>query len=105
MTQRRDTIGPMTRIRLLCCFACAAAELAMFRPPSVAPVERIIANNTEYLKTNPQDPEGYYALARTHYLAYALNTKRLEYFPSTPDGVAAARPFNVFSHGKAVPHS
>jgi len=38
--------------------------------PTYVPVERLIANATAYLAEEPNDPTGYYALARIHYLAF-----------------------------------
>jgi hypothetical protein len=41
-----------------------------FRLPEYAPVDRLIANATAYVQEHPQEAEGYYTLARIHYLAF-----------------------------------
>ncbi len=38
--------------------------------PTYVPAERLIENATAYIKENPNDPSGYYTLARIHYLAF-----------------------------------
>jgi len=50
------------------------AASGMFVMPSNAPVERLIKNTRAYIKEEPKDPEGYYTLARIHYLAFANRT-------------------------------
>jgi hypothetical protein len=41
-----------------------------FMPPSYLPTDRLIANTEAYINRNPQKPEGYYILARIHYLSF-----------------------------------
>lgn len=48
----------------------AGMAAGMFRRPQYAPVERLIANATAYIQEHPKDAEGYYTLARIHYLAF-----------------------------------
>jgi len=48
--------------------ACAA--MGMWARPSYVPVDRMIANATAYIAEEPNDPSGYYTLARIHYLAF-----------------------------------
>ena len=43
---------------------------AMFALPTPAPIDRLIANTTAYVKEKPNDAHGYYTLARIHYLAF-----------------------------------
>jgi hypothetical protein len=43
----------------------------MFVSPTYAPVERLIANTTAFVRENPGNAQGYYTLARIHYLAFA----------------------------------
>jgi hypothetical protein len=43
---------------------------AMFVGPTYAPVDRLIANTTAFVKENPGNAHGYYTLARIHYLAF-----------------------------------
>ena len=43
---------------------------AMFAMPTYAPVERLIANTTAFVKENPENAHGYYTLGRIHYLAF-----------------------------------
>lgn len=56
-------------IFLLC--VCGSAARAMFAGPTYAPVERLIANASAYVKENPKKAHGYYVLGRIHYLAFA----------------------------------
>jgi len=78
----------------------ASCAFAIFRPASLAPVDRILENTAAYVKQNPDKPDGYYALARTHYLAYSLSVRELEYFGTVPGA-----PFNGFSPGHARQNS
>lgn len=48
---------------------CSLA-LSHFMPPSYLPADRLIANTEAYVHQNPEEPEGYYILARIHYLAF-----------------------------------
>jgi hypothetical protein len=48
-----------------------------FAMPTNAPVERLVSNMAEYVKTHPRDANGYYTLGRIHYLAFALNSPEI----------------------------
>jgi hypothetical protein len=48
----------------------AGMAAGMFRLPEYAPVDRLIANATAYIQEHPKEAEGYYTLARIHYLAF-----------------------------------
>jgi hypothetical protein len=49
--------------------------------PSIkAPVELLASRVGAYIQNHNQDARGYYILARIHYLAFALNTKTLNYY-------------------------
>jgi hypothetical protein len=61
----------MRSLAILAMLLCGRPAVAMFKAPSLAPVERLIANTTAFVKENPQDPHGYYTLGRIHYLAFA----------------------------------
>jgi hypothetical protein len=52
----------------------------MFKSPNPAPVDRLIRNVEAYLKENPKDAQGYYALGRIHYLAYSLKSDEVATF-------------------------
>ncbi len=64
-------------------FACSAAIIAAMGVahlclghgmiPQATPVDRLVANLTQYIKEHPDDPVGYYRLGRVHTLA--LETK------------------------------
>jgi hypothetical protein len=43
----------------------------MFAIPTNAPIDRLIANTTAFIKENPKNAHGYYTLGRIHYLAFA----------------------------------
>lgn len=44
---------------------------AMFVKPNYVPADRLITNTKAFLEENPKSHEGYYTLARIHYLAFA----------------------------------
>jgi hypothetical protein len=50
--------------------------------PEPVPVDRLVANLSDYIKAHPDDPEGYYVLARAHSLAFTLRATTLNYYPS-----------------------
>src|SRR5262245_21124681 len=59
---------------ILCVFLAASRMAAAHGTiPRTVPVDRLIANLTQYIKDHPNDPEGYYRLGRVHMLA--LETK------------------------------
>ncbi len=47
-----------------------STALSIFMPPSYLPTDRLIANTEAYINKNPQEPKGYYLLARIHYLSF-----------------------------------
>jgi len=53
---------------------------AMFAAPTPAPIDRLIANTTAYIKEKPNDAHGYYTLARIHYLAFVNKSKLVPAF-------------------------
>ncbi|MHC4648190.1 MAG: hypothetical protein ACYTBJ_22240, partial [Planctomycetota bacterium] len=65
----------MSTRRLLCVIlivlSFGSAAGAKFAMPMPAPIDRLIANTTAYIKEKPNDAHGYYTLARIHYLAFA----------------------------------
>lgn len=46
------------------------SSLAIFMPPSYLPADRLITNTQAYIDRHPDEPMGYYVLARIHYLAF-----------------------------------
>ena len=50
---------------------CATTVAARWTQPDYVPTDRLIENATAYIAEEPNDPSGYYALARIHYLAFA----------------------------------
>ncbi|MCP4451439.1 MAG: hypothetical protein GY809_08260, partial [Planctomycetes bacterium] len=44
--------------------------LSIFMPASYLPTDRLITNTEAYIDKNPNEPKGYYLLARIHYLAF-----------------------------------
>jgi hypothetical protein len=44
---------------------------ALFVVPDNVPVERLLRNTRAYVHEQPKDPDGYYTLARIHYMAFA----------------------------------
>jgi hypothetical protein len=53
---------------------------AMFAAPTPAPIDRLIANTTAYIREKPNDAHGYYTLARIHYLAFVNKSKLVPTF-------------------------
>lgn len=51
---------------LSCSVVCASVQ-----PPTFAPLDRLLANTTAFVKENPTNAHGYYTLARIHYFAFA----------------------------------
>ncbi|MEO8028707.1 MAG: hypothetical protein ABI823_19660 [Bryobacteraceae bacterium] len=88
----------LLRLAVLSC--CTISLFAMFVGPSNAPVERIIANISAFIKDHPAKADGYYSLARTHYLAYSLEIRNLQYHPGSKDYTPT--PYNGFSVGRAL---
>jgi len=67
---------------LLVCLSVNVVN-AMFAVPTYAPVERLIANATAFVKENPKNAHGYYTLSRIHYLAFA---SKVFWVPATDNG-------------------
>ncbi|MBN1358968.1 MAG: hypothetical protein JW993_00165 [Sedimentisphaerales bacterium] len=75
----------MRRFTALCFAALMVGQnitSAIFVAPSDAPVDRLITNAAAYIQENPQDPQGYYTLARIHYLAFANMSSQVPVFDS-----------------------
>lgn len=74
---------------------------AKFAEPTYAPVERLIANATAFVKENPKNAHGYYTLGRIHYLAFASKVFWVpatdNIFPPnvTADGLVAHREYVI----------
>jgi len=49
----------------------AGVAAGRFSLPEYVPAERLIENATAYIEEEPNDPSGYYILARIHYMAFA----------------------------------
>ena len=76
----------------LCVLSMAGLVQAIaFPSPWYVPFDRLIANTEAFIKDHPNDPRGYYTLARMHYFAFAnqipfVPTRNAE---SSPPDVAA----------------
>ncbi len=62
-----------------------------FMMPVDAPVDRLIANTTAFMRENPEDSHAYYTLARIHYLAFINKSHKVGQFgaespPTIADG-------------------
>ena len=60
----------------------ASLAYGMFAMPVEAPVDRLIANCTAYIKEHPQDARGYYTLGRVHYLALWFGRDAVGTYPA-----------------------
>lgn len=65
---------------LLLLFMSCSISQAMFTMPPEAPIDRLIANTTAFIKEHPNDPNGYYILGRINYLSFSLKTKQINAF-------------------------
>lgn len=66
-------------------FAIQQIAWALWAPPLMAPVERLLANITRYVQQNPKDAHGHYVLARLHSLAFAKGQKAwVSYYKNKP---------------------
>lgn len=70
--------------------ACLVHAIA-FPAPWYVPFDRLIANTEAFIKVHPNDPQGYYTVARMHYFAFVnqvpfVPTRNAE---SSPPNVAA----------------
>ncbi len=85
---RRRTLSAIC----LCVLSTAGLVHAIaFPSPWYVPFERLIANTEAFIKDHPNDPQGYYTLARMHYFAFVnqapfVPTRNAE---SSPPNVAA----------------
>jgi hypothetical protein len=65
-------------VPVLACVALSGGRArGMFAFPPDVPVERLLKNVGAYVKEHPDDPQGYYTLARVHNLAFTLKSDRL----------------------------
>ncbi len=67
MLNKNKIFLPLTCV-LICCCSKAGAR---FAAPTYAPVDRLLRNAAAFVRENPENPYGYYTLARIHYLAFA----------------------------------
>ncbi|HSH94775.1 MAG TPA: hypothetical protein VK968_11565, partial [Roseimicrobium sp.] len=51
-----------------------------------APIDRLLANVTAYVKAHPEEAAGYYTLGRVYALAYAQDGAQIEVTPAEKDG-------------------
>jgi hypothetical protein len=65
---------------------CFRRETDVHSPPP-APVDRLLANENQIVKTHPDDPVGYYTLGPIRYLAFSLGAKRLSVSKNGKTGV------------------
>ncbi len=95
-TPTMRSIHPILLLLILTLLAHPAS--AMFAPPAKAPVDRLVQNISAYIKEHPDDAQGYYTLARVHFLALALKQETLGVYeqgqklPSIPDFVNRRSP-------------
>ncbi|MBI1337774.1 MAG: hypothetical protein GC164_12540 [Phycisphaera sp.] len=66
----------------------ATVSRAMFMPPELAPVDRLVAKATKYIEAHPDDADGQYTLGRIHYLAYTQKSRAVPSFEfgNKPEG-------------------
>jgi hypothetical protein len=76
--------------------ALAAMASAEFMAPTDVPVDRLLANTAAYVRENPNDPQGYYVLARINALAYVSRSGKL---PSYGEGSETKLPGTELPYG------
>lgn len=59
-----------------------STALSTFMPPSYLPADRLISNTEAYINENPNEPQGYYILARIHYLSFINKVNAVPGFES-----------------------
>jgi hypothetical protein len=87
-------------LSLLLTLLCATLTNAMFAIPTYAPIDRLIANTEAFIKENPQKPDGYYTLARIHYLAFIDKASMVETW--NPDSDSLPRTGKHWHTARAV---
>jgi hypothetical protein len=70
-------------IAIFCMFNDVSS--AKFLMPTAAPIDRLLPNAAAYVKENPQNANGYYILARIHYLAFTNHTQQVNVFNEGKD--------------------
>lgn len=71
---RRPTL--LTVLTALLLLAASPATAIMMLAP-VVPTDRLVTNIEAYIKENPDDPQGYYMLARVHYIGFAQQSSKI----------------------------
>lgn len=66
-----DAAMKATRYIVVVLVILAGVAAGRWMQPVYVPVDRMIENATAYIAEEPNDPSGYYTLARIHYLAFA----------------------------------
>lgn len=62
-------------------FLAGGLAQAMFVPPQMVPMDRLIHSAQAYLKKHPDDAEAYYTLGRIYYLAFTMKRDSIPAFP------------------------
>lgn len=96
---RTARISLASTVALLgCVLMFSPAAIAMFAPMPEVPAKRLIQNIQKYIKAHPQDPNGYYQLGRTHYLAYVLRSDQVRVLSNGKSQLPSAQPFPYLAH-------
>ncbi|MGB1125239.1 MAG: hypothetical protein ACPG4Q_08535 [Phycisphaeraceae bacterium] len=88
MSRIRRKIAQFTTAALLG-LALASPASALFAPAPSVPTDRLITNISAYIEENPEEAQGYYLLARVHYMAFV---NRLDHVRSNDPGSAKKLP-------------
>jgi len=88
MSTIRHKIAQFTTAALLG-LALASPASALFAPAPSVPTDRLITNISAYIEENPEEAQGYYLLARVHYMAFV---NRLDHVRSNDPGSAKKLP-------------
>ena len=86
-------IAKILRFKILIAMAAVFATglianhhlLAMFMRGTEAPVDRLIANISQYMNKNPNDPAAFYLIGRINALAYSEKTKKVSVYNFSDD--------------------
>lgn len=69
---------PILVVLLLAALTLSAP--AMFMPPEMVPVDRLVKNAETYLAKHPDEADAHYTLARIHYLAFSMKRDQVPAF-------------------------
>ena len=74
-------ISRLSALSVALTFLAATAQ-AMFMPPELVPVDRLVRSAEAYIEKHREESEAHYTLARIHYLAFSTKRDQVAAFPN-----------------------